>query len=53
MAVALSTLGFQVIEGFALDRVGFDWKIREFSTALANAGAGVFWGCRLTRRGEL
>jgi len=43
MAAALRKFGFQVVDGFDLDKVSFDRKVREFGTALANADAGVFF----------
>src|SRR5262249_52378618 len=43
MSSALRKLGFQVIEGFDLDKAAFDGKIRDFSTSLASAEAGVFF----------
>jgi len=43
MSSALRKLGFQVIEGFDLDKAAFDGKIRDFATSLAGAEAGVFF----------
>ena len=43
MAVALRKLGFQVLEGFNLDKPSFDRKVRDFATALRSAEAGVFF----------
>jgi formylglycine-generating enzyme required for sulfatase activity len=43
MAAALKTLGFQVVEGFDLDKPGMDRKVREFSVALSGADTGVFY----------
>ena len=43
MAAVLRKFRFQVIDGFDLDKVSFDRKVREFGTALANAEAGVFF----------
>src|SRR5262249_42179077 len=43
MSSALRKLGFQVIEGFDLDKAAFDGKIRDFATSLASAEAGVFF----------
>jgi hypothetical protein len=40
---ALKRLGFQVIEGFDLDRVGLDAKIRDFTAHLRGASVGVFF----------
>ena len=43
IAMALRRLGFQVIDGFDLDKPSFDRKIREFATALQGAKVGVFF----------
>ena len=43
MAAALKNVGFQVIEGFDLDKTAFDRKVREFAMALAAAEAGLFF----------
>src|SRR5262249_3572570 len=43
MAAVLRKFRFQVIDGFDLDKVSFDRKVREFGTALANADAGIFF----------
>ncbi len=43
MAAALKPLGFEVIEGYDLDKAAFDKKIREFASVLSSAGAGVFF----------
>jgi hypothetical protein len=43
MAAALRKYGFEVIDGFDLDKASFDRKVREFGTALSNAEAGVFF----------
>ena len=43
MAAALKKVGFQVIEGFDLDKTAFDRKVREFVTALTAAEAGLFF----------
>jgi len=43
MAAALRKFSFQVIDGFDLDKVSFDRKVREFGSALENAEAGVFF----------
>ena len=40
---ALKRLGFQVIEGFDLDKAGLDEKIREFTAHLRGASVGVFF----------
>ncbi len=42
MAGSLRKHGFQVIEGFDLDKAAFDRKVRDFATALQGADAGVF-----------
>jgi uncharacterized caspase-like protein len=41
MAAALKTLGFQVLDGFDLDKAAFDRKVRDFATALQGAEVGV------------
>jgi hypothetical protein len=43
MAVALSTLGFKVIQGLDLDKAALDRTVREFSTALQGAEVGLFF----------
>jgi uncharacterized caspase-like protein len=43
MSVALKKFGFQVIDGFDLEKVSFDRKIRDFATALSGADVGVFF----------
>jgi uncharacterized caspase-like protein len=43
MSAALKALGFQVVDGFDLDKTTFDRKVREFATALEGAAAGVFF----------
>src|SRR5262245_1417633 len=43
MGAALTALGFQVLDGFDLDKVALDRKVREFATALEGAEAGVFF----------
>ena len=43
MAAALKKLGFQLIEGFDLDKAALDRKIRDFATALRGADMGVFF----------
>ncbi len=40
---ALRKYGFQVIEGFDLDRASFDRKVRDFANALQGTTAGVFF----------
>jgi len=43
VAAALNKLGFQVIEGFDLDKAAFDRKVRAFAGALKGADAGVLF----------
>src|SRR5215475_14815606 len=43
MAAVLKQLGFQVIDGFDLDKVAFERKVRDFSAALRVAEVGVFF----------
>jgi hypothetical protein len=43
MAAALRKHGFQVIEGFDLDKSGFDQKVLAFAAALKGSDAGVFF----------
>ena len=43
MAAALKSLGFEVVEGFDLDKPGMDRKVRDFSVALSGADTGVFY----------
>jgi uncharacterized caspase-like protein len=43
IGAALKRLGFQVIEGFDLDKAGLDEKIREFTAHLRGASVGVFF----------
>ncbi len=43
VADALKKLGFQVVEGFDLDKAAFDLKVHEFATALRGAEAGVLF----------
>ena len=43
MSAALEALGFKVVEGFDLNKATFDRKIRDFTTALDGAAAGVFF----------
>jgi hypothetical protein len=43
MAVALKTLGFEVIEGLDLNKGAFDRKILAFANALSGASVGVFF----------
>jgi uncharacterized caspase-like protein len=43
IGAALKRLGFQVIEGFDLDKAGLDARIREFTKHLRGADVGVFF----------
>jgi formylglycine-generating enzyme required for sulfatase activity len=43
MSVSLKKHGFEVIEGFDLDKVAFERKLREFAEALKDSDAGVFF----------
>src|SRR5262245_6357382 len=43
MAAVLKQRGFQVIEGFDLDKTALERKVREFSTALNAAEVGLFF----------
>jgi hypothetical protein len=43
VSASLTKHGFQVLEGFDLNKVAFERKIREFASALADAEAGVFF----------
>jgi tetratricopeptide (TPR) repeat protein len=43
VAAALKMHGFQVIEGFDLDKVALDRKLRDFAAALAGADVGLFF----------
>jgi hypothetical protein len=43
LAAALKTLGFEVVEGFDLDKTGMDVTIRNYATSLAGAEVGVFF----------
>jgi uncharacterized caspase-like protein len=43
VAAALKSHGFQVIEGFDLDKVALDRKLRDFAAALAGADVGLFF----------
>ena len=43
MVAALKKHGFQVLEGFDLDKAAFDRKVRDFATALSSAQVGVFF----------
>jgi uncharacterized caspase-like protein len=43
MAAALKQHGFQVIEGFDLNKAAFERKVREFASAMQGAQVGVFF----------
>ena len=43
MAAVLKKLGFQVIEGFDLDKASFDRKVRDFAETLSGTRVGVFF----------
>ena len=43
MSAALKKLGFQVIEGFDLDKVAFAAMVRDFGTALKATEVGLFF----------
>jgi uncharacterized caspase-like protein len=43
MGALLKKLGFQVIEGFDLDKAFFDRKVRDFAETLSGAKVGVFF----------
>ena len=43
MAATLRQIGFRVVEGFDLDKSGFDAKVREFAAALKGADVGLFY----------
>jgi hypothetical protein len=43
MAAALKKLGFQVIDGFDLDKARFDLAVRDFAKALVGADSAVFF----------
>src|SRR5215831_1912646 len=43
MAAVLKQLGFQVIDGFDLDKTAFERKVRDFSVALRAAEVGLFF----------
>jgi uncharacterized caspase-like protein len=43
MAAALRKLGFEVLEGFDLDKAAFERRIRDFAAALQGADVGVFF----------
>lgn len=43
LAATFKALGYQVLEGFDLDKAGMDRIIRDFARALSSADAGVFF----------
>src|SRR5262249_61931980 len=43
MAAVLKRLGFQVIDGYDLDKVAFESKVRDFSAALREAEVGLLF----------
>jgi hypothetical protein len=43
VVAALKKHGFQVLEGFDLDKAAFDRKVRDFAVALSSAQVGVFF----------
>src|SRR4249920_2992618 len=43
IAAALKMHGFQVIDGFDLDKPAFDRKVRNFATALKGSDVGLFF----------
>jgi len=43
MAAVLKKYGFEVIDGFDLDKAAFDRKVREFATTLRGSDAGIFF----------
>jgi uncharacterized caspase-like protein len=43
VAGALKALGFQVIDGFDLEKAAFERKVRDFATALQGAEVGLFF----------
>jgi len=43
IAAVLKQLGFQVIEGFDLDKTAFESKVRDFTVALRAAEVGLFF----------
>jgi uncharacterized caspase-like protein len=43
MSAALKKAGFQVVDGFDLDKTNFDRKIRDFAAALSGADVGLFF----------
>ena len=43
MSAAMKKVGFQIIDGFDLDKTNFDRKIRDFAAALSGAEIGLFF----------
>ena len=43
ISAALKNLGYEVVDGFDLDKASFDRTMRDFSTALQGAEAAVFY----------
>ena len=43
IAASLRQLGFQVIDGFDLDKAAFDRKVRDFAAAITGADIGLFY----------
>lgn len=43
MATVLREFGFEVVEGFDLDKVGMDVKLRQFASHLVGADTGLFF----------
>ena len=43
LAATLTQLGFQVVEGFDLDKASFDRKVRDFAEALERAQLALFF----------
>src|SRR5262244_194643 len=43
IAAVLKQLGFQVIDGFDLDKTAFEHKVRDFSVAMRGAEVGLFF----------
>ena len=43
MAAVLKKLGFEVIEGFDLQKAGLEHKVRDFAAALSDADVGLFY----------
>lgn len=43
VAATLGSFGFEVVEGYDLDKAGFDRTVRRFAATLQNADVGVFF----------